>query len=155
THLGADRLGMTVSGTTAQVQHALHVQINDYERPGFTYRGVHVKPYTFYSNTTNPTVPARLGLQTIARLSDVDRFFTSAQLANGGKTPPAKGNAPAQGSVSDCDDEGGVINPLCVDVRSGGYFPVDLRGLYDVTGHGIDATGQTIGFTLWTAAERQ
>ena len=44
-----------------------------------------------------------------------------------------------------------VINPLCIDVRSGGYFPADLRGLYDITGHGFDGTGQTIGFTLWTA----
>ena len=40
-------------------------------------------------------------------------------------------------------------------MRSGGYFPADLRGLYDITGHGFDGTGQTIGFTLWTAAERQ
>ena len=27
--------------------------------------------------------------------------------------------------------------------------------MYDVDGHGIDATGQTIGFTLWGAGERQ
>ena len=40
-------------------------------------------------------------------------------------------------------------------MRSGGYFPADLRSMYDVTGHGYDGTGQTIGFTLWGAGERQ
>ena len=40
-------------------------------------------------------------------------------------------------------------------MRSGGYFPSDLRALYDVTGHGFDGTGQTLGFTLWGAGERQ
>ena len=37
-------------------------------------------------------------------------------------------------------------------MRSGGYFPADLRAIYNVTGHGVDATGQTLGFTLWGAA---
>ena len=40
-------------------------------------------------------------------------------------------------------------------MRSGGYFPVDLRALYDITGHPFDGTGQTLGFTLWTDPERQ
>ncbi len=40
-------------------------------------------------------------------------------------------------------------------MRSGGYFPSDLRSMYDVTGHGFDGTGQTVGFTLWGAGERQ
>src|SRR4029077_17553969 len=85
------------------------------------------------------------GIQSISGLSDVDRFFTSAQLATGKMNPG-----------SDCgDDDNAVISPLCADVRSGGYFPADLRGLYDITGHGVNGTGQTIGFTLWTAAERQ
>ena len=48
-----------------------------------------------------------------------------------------------------------AVDPLCVDVRSGGYFPTDLRSMYDVAGHGFDGTGQTVGFTLWGAAERQ
>ena len=155
THIGADRLNVSATATTAQVQRALHVTINDYQRPGFDFRGVDVKPYRFYSNTTAPQVPARFGLETVSGLSDVDRFFTQAQLDHVDTQAPPKGNRPQQGTVSACDDDNAVVNPLCVDVRSGGYFPVDLRGLYDIAGHGYDASGQTIGFTLWTAAERQ
>jgi photosystem II stability/assembly factor-like uncharacterized protein len=154
THVGADRLNLSATATTATVQRALHVTINDYQRPGFSFRGVDVKPYRFYSNTSDPKLPGRFGLETIAGLSDVDRFFTQAQLDHVDTTAPP-GSRPQQGTVSDCDDEGGVINPLCVDVRGGGYIPADLKGLYDVNGHGIDGTGQTIGFTLWTAGERQ
>jgi photosystem II stability/assembly factor-like uncharacterized protein len=139
THVGADRLAISASASTATVEQALHVKINDYVRPGFSYHGLKVKPYSFYANSTAPTVPARLGLQTISGLSDVDRFFTSVQLARGSGLPPI----PAS-----CDG-------ACPNVRSGGYFPVDLRGLYDITGHGFDGTGQTVGFTLWTASERQ
>ena len=139
THIGADRMSITVHAPTAVVEKTLRVKINDYLKPGSTFGKLKVSPYQFYANTTAPTVPARFGVQTISGLSDVDRFFTSAQLAAG-----------------DCGDEdNAVISPLCVDVRSGGYFPADLRGLYNITGHGIDGTGQTIGFTLWTAAERQ
>src|SRR5262249_2447066 len=114
------------------------------------------------ANTGDPKVPARFGLQTIAGLSDVDRFFTSVQLAKAagnqpidcGQTDDEDGTAvPDDGSAA--PDEGAVINPLCVDVRGGGYFPTALRGLYDITGHGYDGTGQTIGFTLWTVPERQ
>ena len=135
THVGLDRMAVTASATTATVQKALHVKINDYIRPAFQFHAVKVTPFVFYSNTSDPTLPARLGVQTISGLSDVDRFFTQAQL--------------------ECGDDNAVINPLCIDVRAGGYFPVDLRGLYNITGHGVDGSGQTIGFTLWTAAERQ
>ena len=108
-----------------------------------------VEPYGFYANTTAPTVPAALGIQSISGLTDVDRFFTQAQLASGDLNA-----TPGGGDCGD-DEDDAVINPLCIDVRAGGYFPADLRGLYDITGHGFDGTGQTIGFTLWTAAERQ
>src|SRR5581483_4668095 len=97
-----------------------------------------IQPYSFYSNTTAPTVPARLGVASISGLSDVDRFYTDAQMA-----------------CAAAGDGNAVIHPLCSDVRSGGYFPSDLKGLYDITGHGFDASGQTIGFTLWTTPERQ
>ncbi len=157
THVGRDRLALAATATTANVEKTLGVKINDYIRPGSTFRKLKVAPYTFYANTNDPKVPARFGLQTIAGLSDVDRFFTNVQLAK------AAGNQPIDCGQSDDGDDsgddngdgGGVINPLCVDVRGGGYFPTDLRGLYDVAGHGYDGTGQTIGFTLWTVPERQ
>ncbi len=134
THVGADRLSMAAVGTTAAVERALRVTINDYARSASTIHGVKVAAYQFYANTTAPVLPARLGIQSISGLSNVDRFFTQAQI-DAGTTDPVALNAP--------------------DVRSGGYWPVDLRGLYNITGHGFDATGQTIGFTLWTTPERQ
>ena len=66
--------------------------------------------------STAPTIPARFGVQTISGLSDVDRFFTSAQLSA------------ATRSATAATATNAVISPLCVDVRSGGYFPADLRG---------------------------
>src|SRR6185437_1894237 len=107
------------------------------------FQGIQVGSYQFYANTTAPIVPARLGLQSISGLSDIDRFFTAAQLSTGKLNP-------TPGGVDCGDDDNAVISPLCVYVRTGGYFPSDLKGLYDITGHGFDATGQTIGFTLWT-----
>jgi photosystem II stability/assembly factor-like uncharacterized protein len=148
THIGADRMAVTAYAPTAVVEKTLHVKINDYLKPAFTFRGLKVKPYEYYANTTAPAVPARLGLQSISGLSDIDRFFTSAQLSSGSMNP-------TPGGVDCGDEDNPVVSPLCVDVRAGGYFPVDLRGLYDITGHGFDGTGQTVGFTLWTAAERQ
>lgn len=126
THVGADRLMVGASAPTATVEKALQVKIADYTRSASTFGKIHVPKYGFYANTTAPTVPARLGIQSISGLTSVDRFYTSIQLATGN-----------------------------LDVRSGGYFPADLRSLYDITGHGYDATGQTIGFTLWTVPERQ
>ena len=141
THVGADRMSLTAAATTANVEKALHVRINDYVKPGYTFEKVKVHPYVFYANTTDPTVPAGLDLQTISGLSDVDRFFTQVQLDR---------------AAAGCDDDdSGTVNPQCLEVRSGGYFPSDLRSMYDVTGHGFDGTGQTIGFTLWTVPERQ
>jgi photosystem II stability/assembly factor-like uncharacterized protein len=147
THVGADRLALTASAPTTTVEKVLHTKIDDYVRPASTFKGIDVKPYVYYSNRTAPVVPARLGLQSISGLSNIDRFFTSAQIY-AAQHPGACGD-------EDNPDDNAVINPLCVDVRGGGYFPTDLRGLYDVNGHGFDATGQTIGFTLWTVPERQ
>ena len=132
THVGLDRLAITAVATTAVVQRTLHVQINDYIRQASTFHSLQIAPYQFYANTTAPTVPARLGVQSVSGLSDVDRFFSEAQLSPGGP----QGTKPT-------------------NVRSGGYFPADLRSLYDVAGHGYDGTGQTLGFTLWGAGERQ
>jgi photosystem II stability/assembly factor-like uncharacterized protein len=129
THVGLDRLAVTAVAPTAVVQRTLHVQINDYIRPALTFHSLKVAPYQFYANTTAPTVPARLGVQSVSGLSDVDRFYSEVQLTHGGTK--------------------------AANVRSGGYFPTDLRSMYDVAGHGYDGTGQTLGFTLWGAGERQ
>ena len=48
--------------------------------PAYTEKGVKVPAQDFYSNTTAPVVPARLGLQSISGLSNVDQFFTDVQL---------------------------------------------------------------------------
>ncbi len=150
THAGADRLALTASATTATVERALHVRINDYLRPGSTFRGIKVAPYRFYSNTSDPTLPAGLKLQTISGLSDVDRFYTATQLS--GK-PPKVAQAPQ--TALNCQADDATVHPQCSDTRTGGYFPGDIRSLYDVSGHGFDGTGQTLGFTLWGAGETQ
>jgi photosystem II stability/assembly factor-like uncharacterized protein len=126
THTGGEHLSVGAKAPVATVEKALNVTINNYTHSKTTYSTLKVPAFGFFANTKAPTVPARLGLQSISGLSNVDRFYTSAQLATHNLT-----------------------------VRSGGYFGQDLRGLYDITGHGYDATGQTVGFTLWTAAERQ
>ena len=176
THVGLDRLSIAATATTAQVEQALHVKINDYVSPGYKYEAVKVNPYVFFANTTSPKVPARFGLQSISGLSDVDRFFTQIQLdqaaakAQGGKSviAPIRAGAPAgcdtgddsSDSSSDPDTNGGA---QCILTRGGGgYYPSDLRTMYDVTGHinpatgtNYDGTGQTLGFTLWGAGEEQ
>src|SRR4051812_2375979 len=119
THLSPDRLGVTATAPTTTVERALHVKINDYVRAASSYHAVEVNPYEFYANTTDPVVPAFLGIQTISGLSDVDRFFTSAQLSAGSTAGTKTAHA--------CGDDEATINPLCIDVRSGGYFPIDLR----------------------------
>jgi photosystem II stability/assembly factor-like uncharacterized protein len=147
TRVGVDRMSVTAVAKTSVVERVLQVAINDYVRPATTFQGLKVASYQFFANATAPVVPARLGLQSISGLSDVDRFFTQAQIDSGdlNSTPGA----------ADCGEDNAAINPLCIDVRSGGYYPADLRGLYNITGHGFDGTGQTVGFTLWTAPERQ
>jgi photosystem II stability/assembly factor-like uncharacterized protein len=130
THVGADRLAIAASARTSRIERVLHLRINDYRSPAYTYRKVRVHSYLYYSANRAPKVPARLGIQGISGLSNVSRFFTDAQIAT-------------------------ARNPHVPDVRSGGYFPTDLRSMYDVAGHAFDATGQTIGFTLWTAPETQ
>jgi photosystem II stability/assembly factor-like uncharacterized protein len=162
THEGRDRLLVTASGTTAQVERALHVKIDDYVSAPYSYQAIKVKPYVFYANTTSPTIPARFGLQTVSGLSDIDRFFTQVQLDRAaakaaraaGSVVPIQVGAP--GTCGSEDDGSGDGGTQCTDTRAGsGYYPSDLRSMYDVSGHGFDGTGQTLGFTLWGAGETQ
>ena len=161
-HAGLDRLSLTATGTTAQVESALHVKINDYIHPATTFEAVKVKPYVFYANASSPTVPARFGIQTASGLSDVDRFYTQVQLDQaaqkaaghaGGVSPVPVGAPGTCGDDSGASGDGGA---QCTLTRSGGgYYPSDVKAMYDVSGHGFDATGETLGFTLWGAGEQQ
>ena len=47
THVGRDRLALAASATTAAVEKALGVKINDYVRPGYSFQKLEVAPYTF------------------------------------------------------------------------------------------------------------
>jgi photosystem II stability/assembly factor-like uncharacterized protein len=132
THTGADRLSVGASAPVSTIERALNIKIADFTHAPLTVGKIQQPAFTFFANTAAPHVPARLGIIAISGLSDVDRFYTSAQLTTGK-----------------------IDARNAANVRSGGYFPSDLKGLYNITGHGYDATGQTIGFTLWTAAERQ
>jgi hypothetical protein len=51
THVGADRMAITAHASTQTIENVLHVKINDYIRPEFTFRGLKVQPFQFYSNT--------------------------------------------------------------------------------------------------------
>ncbi|HEV3309035.1 MAG TPA: S53 family peptidase, partial [Chloroflexota bacterium] len=55
----ADGLTITLSGTTAAIEHALRIQINRYALNG----------RRFYANASNPSVPPALGIQTILGLN--------------------------------------------------------------------------------------
>jgi photosystem II stability/assembly factor-like uncharacterized protein len=134
THVGADRLEMTAKAPASVVDNSLGVKLEVFHGAAYTDKGVNVPAQDFYANTTAPVLPARLGVQSISGLSNIDKFFTDTQLA-----------AAAGKSVKS-------VKPL---TRSGGYYPSDLQSMYDVKGTYGYGTGQTIGFTLWGAGENQ
>ena len=134
THVGADRLALAATATTANVEKTLGVKINDYVRPGFSYRKVKVAPYRFFANTTDPTVPARFGLQTISGLSDIDRFFTQVQLDR------AAGVHTTDCGDDDSDDAGRSTRSAPTCAAAATSRPTSAA-LYDITGHGFDGTG--------------
>jgi hypothetical protein len=76
------RTDIAFSGTVSQVEEALHTSIHSYKRNG----------EQFYSNTTNPAIPAALApvIQGIAHLSTL-RPRPSSIRANAGRMNPASG----------------------------------------------------------------
>ncbi len=144
THIGRDRLEMTAKAPAGTIESALHVHLNVYRAREFSLDDVRIPAQDFYANTTAPVVPARLGLQTISGLSNVDAplFLTDIQLTKG-----AQRVATLEGARS-----GHAFSP---NTRSPGYYPRDLRSMYDVTGVSNFGTGQTVGYTLWGAGEVQ
>jgi photosystem II stability/assembly factor-like uncharacterized protein len=139
THVGADRLAVTAKAPASVIDRSLDVKLDVFHVPAFTDEGINVPAQDFYSNTTAPVVPARLGLQSISGLNNVDQFFTDTQLADAAESASETTSASS-------------VSP---DTRSGGYFPRDLRSMYDVQSTYGYGTGQTMGFTLWGAAEVQ
>ena len=144
THFGRDRLEMTAEARASVVENALHVTLNAYRESTNVEDGITVPAHDVYANTSSPTVPARLGLQTITGLSNVGQFFTALQLQQHTMHPVTP--------VIKASDFGAHA---IGHTRSGGYYPRDLRSMYDVTGVDNYGTGQTIGYTLWGAAEVQ
>lgn len=63
TYVSIDGMTIGVTGATASVEHALQVRIDNFRLGG----------RTFYSTTSNPTLPARLGIQTIVGLNSFQR----------------------------------------------------------------------------------
>jgi photosystem II stability/assembly factor-like uncharacterized protein len=147
THVGADRLEMTAKAPAGVVEKSLDLKLDVYHSHAYLDDGVKVAAQDFYANTSAPVVPARLGLQSISGLSNVDQFLTDTQLAAAAK-PSHKSSAKPAGP--DAGGPGGITA-----TRSGGYYPSDLRSMYDVQSTYGYGTGETIGFTLWGAGEVQ
>lgn len=145
THVGADRLEITASAPVAVIDRSLDLRVKVFHTDAYVDDGVQVAAQDFYANTTAPRVPARLGIQTVSGLSNVDQFFTDVQLEQA--AAKAGGGSGAASSAA-----AGAVTP---HTRSGGYYPKDLRSMYDVQDLDDYGTGQTIGFTLWGAGEVQ
>jgi kumamolisin len=75
----------------------------------------------YYANDRDATVPASLGIATIMGLNDEMRIRSFIQRSS------------AHAALVPAD----------------GYRPSDFRTAYDLSGHGYDGTGQTIGLILW------
>ena len=102
------------------VERALHVKINDYVRPGFTFHGLQgravpvLREHDRADGARAPRAADDLGAERRRPLLHA---------------APARRGQRTAADRADCgDDDDAAINPLCVDVRSGGYFPSDLRG---------------------------
>jgi photosystem II stability/assembly factor-like uncharacterized protein len=115
----------------------LHLQLNDYRGLG----------RTFYSNAQAPTVPANLGIQSISGLNNFARFHV--------ELPVAPKSAPKLPAVASPVGRPSLAKAAAQpETRTGGYWPSDLRSLYDTNGYTCggspcDGTGQTLGYTLW------
>jgi kumamolisin len=98
-------LAVMVRGSAADVESAFGVRLNVYRQ----------RAHTFFANSTSPTLPRELGIETVLGLDNLNH-------------PVARG-----------------VERF--DVPANGYIPAQIRNAYDVAGHGIDGTGQTIGLT--------
>ncbi len=78
TNVSPDNLLVTVQGPTTQVEQALKVTINDYQRDDGS---------VFRSNDRDATVPGGLNIQAVSGLSTYDRAITHGLRPLSGTTP--------------------------------------------------------------------
>lgn len=78
TAVAADHYDVSVAASTARIEKALRVTINDYRLPG---------GYTFWANDRPPTVPAALPIRFILGLSDYQRAMLPGPLVAPTPTP--------------------------------------------------------------------
>jgi photosystem II stability/assembly factor-like uncharacterized protein len=150
THLGRDRLEVTAKAPASVIERVLHVQLNVYRAAPVLVDGVRVAGQDIFANTTAPIVPARFGIQSISGLSNIAPFVTDLQINNAYNASP-EGRAAAAAAAATASRTSGVVH----HTRSTGYYPRDLRSMYDVTNVDNYGTGQTMGYTLWGDAENQ
>lgn len=117
-YISPDNLSITARATAQVIDTTLHVGMRRYRTRG----GI-----VFDSANRNPSVPTGLGLQSISGLSTYLPIHTDV-----GERGPGRRQLGTHAEAL-----GTGPNRL--------YRPADFQGLYDVAGHGIDGTGQTIG----------
>ena len=116
THVGRDRLEMTAKAPASVVERALHVKLNVYKRGHTASKTVcESLPRTSTRTPPSPIVPARLGLQTISGLSNVDSplFFTDIQLSQGSTSATSVSRTSSSTAA----------HAVIPHTRSGGYYP--------------------------------
>ena len=128
THVGADRMALTAVATTATVEKALHARST-------TTSGQRRPSAACTSSRTASTRTRRRRRCRRASASRASRACPTS-IASSPRRSSTRRPRPTPGGADCGDEDNAVINPLCVDVRAGGYFPSDLQGLYDITGHG-------------------
>ena len=143
-HLGRDRLSVTAMAHASVVDHVLHTSLSAYRENTTMQDGIKVPAHDVFANTKNPVVPARLGVRTITGMSNVGCSSPRCSSSSTRCTPRRR----ALRRSSD-------VHTSSSHTRSGGYFGRDLRAMYDITNTTNYGTGQTMGYTLWGAAENQ
>ena len=136
THVGADRLALDAPRADGDGREGARRR-DQRLRPA----GVHVPQAEGRRRTGSTRTRRRRRCRRASACRRISGPVRRRPLLHAGPARPRQ-HEPMPGGA-DCgeDEDDAVINPLCVDVRAGGYFPADLRGLYDITGHGFDGTG--------------
>ncbi len=166
--IGPDNFSVRVRGTLANIEKALHVQINNYEVNGETYRANASDPYVegpaasligsisgldnlgYKHPLVSPSIPKKssAGMQSAAMRSDAS-FFTK-HCFTGVKTDTYTGTD-QYGDPASATYTGNTYNAQ--DNPAGcGYTPPDIWTAYNLTGlyrEGFDGTGQTIVIIDW------